>query len=62
MRIPRLVLLIVEGSTYADTRTAGVIVGEGIVLDVNSLYPSVVHDRPLPCGVPHKADWIPEGR
>ena len=28
--------------------------GEGIVLTVNSLYPSVMHDRPLPCGVPTK--------
>ena len=40
------------GFTYADTRTAGRIVGEGIVLDVNSLYPSVMHDRPLLRGSP----------
>jgi len=48
------------GFTYADTRTAGKIVGEGIVLDVNSLYPYVMHDRPLPCGHPHNADWVPK--
>lgn len=40
------------GFTYADRRTAGRIVGEGSVYDVNSLYPYVMHERPLPYGQP----------
>ena len=38
------------GFTYTDPRFAGQEVGEGIVLDVNSLYPSVMHDCLLPTG------------
>lgn len=40
------------GFTYADRRTAGKVVGEGSVYDVNSLYPYVMHERPLPYGQP----------
>lgn len=38
------------GFTYCDPRTQGQDIGEGIVLDVNSLYPWVMHDMPLPYG------------
>lgn len=38
------------GFTYCDPRRQGQDIGEGIVLDVNSLYPAVMYDRPLPYG------------
>ena len=38
------------GFTYCDPRHKGQDVGEGIVLDVNSLYPSVMYYQPLPFG------------
>jgi hypothetical protein len=38
------------GFTYLNPLFKGLDVGEGIVFDVNSLYPSVMHDRPLPYG------------
>lgn len=38
------------GYTYANTLTAGRLVGEGSVYDVNSLYPYVMSTRPLPYG------------
>jgi hypothetical protein len=38
------------GFTYLNPKFKGVDIGNGIVLDVNSLYPSVMHDRPLPYG------------
>lgn len=38
--------------TYLNPKFAGIEVGEGIVLDVNSLYPYVMHDKPLPYGEP----------
>ena len=38
------------GFTYCDPRRQGQEIGEGIVLDVNSLYPSVMYYRPLPYG------------
>ena len=38
------------GFTYCDPRKQGQEVGEGIVLDVNSLYPSVMYYKPLPYG------------
>lgn len=47
------------GFTYADTRTAGRIVGPGIVLDVNSLYPSVMRFRPLPMGDYSPTSFLP---
>lgn len=40
------------GFTYADERFKGRIVGSGIVLDVNSLYPSVMKYQVLPYGEP----------
>lgn len=40
------------GFTYADERFKGKINGSGIVLDVNSLYPSVMKKFPLPYGRP----------
>lgn len=38
------------GFTYLNKRYRGIEVGEGLVLDVNSLYPSVMYDRPMPYG------------
>jgi hypothetical protein len=38
------------GFTYLNPKYKGVDIKEGIVFDVNSLYPSVMHDRPLPYG------------
>lgn len=38
------------GFTYLNPKYAGLDITEGIVLDVNSLYPSVMYDRPLPYG------------
>lgn len=38
------------GFTYLNDKWASVDIGEGIVLDVNSLYPSVMYYRPLPYG------------
>lgn len=43
------------GFTYADPRHSGKEVGAGIVFDVNSLYPSVMHDCKLPYGKP---EWF----
>lgn len=40
------------GFTYADERFKGRVVGGGIVLDVNSLYPSVMKNNILPYGEP----------
>lgn len=40
------------GFTYADPRFSGRIVGSGLVLDVNSLYPSVMKFKPIPYGIP----------
>lgn len=42
------------GFTYLNPKFAGVNIKEGICLDVNSLYPSVLrsHDCPLPFGTP----------
>lgn len=38
------------GFTYCDPRRQGQDIGEGIVLDINSLYPSVMYYQPLPYG------------
>ena len=38
------------GFTYLNPTYKNKDIGEGIVLDVNSLYPSVMHDKPLPFG------------
>lgn len=40
------------GFTYRDDRFGGRVLGSGIVLDVNSLYPSVMKQRLLPYGRP----------
>ncbi len=40
------------GFTYLNPEFAGKTVGKGIVLDVNSLYPSVMYDCYLPFGTP----------
>lgn len=40
------------GFTYADPRFSGRVVDSGIVLDVNSLYPSVMKNYPIPYGMP----------
>lgn len=47
------------GFTYTDPRHACEEVGEGIVLDVNSLYPSVMHDCKLPIGKGKWFDGVP---
>jgi hypothetical protein len=38
------------GFTYLNPKYKEIDVGSGIVLDVNSLYPWVMHDKPLPYG------------
>lgn len=48
------------GFTYADPRHQGEEVGAGIVFDVNSLYPSVMHDCMLPYGQPVWFDGEPQ--
>lgn len=40
------------GFTYLNPRYANKTIGPGIVLDVNSLYPSVMKDCPMPFGEP----------
>ena len=40
------------GFTYLNPKFAGKMVGKGIVLDVNSLYPSVMYENYLPFGTP----------
>lgn len=41
------------GFTYADPRFSGRVIGGGVVLDVNSLYPYVMYDRLIPYGTPN---------
>lgn len=40
------------GFTYLTEKFAGEDIDTGIVFDVNSLYPSVMYDKPLPYGMP----------
>lgn len=40
------------GFTYLNPKYAGKDIKEGIVLDVNSLYPSCMYEKPLPYGYP----------
>lgn len=40
------------GFTWLNERYAGKEIGQGLVFDVNSLYPSQMYTRPLPYGVP----------
>jgi hypothetical protein len=40
------------GFTYADPRYSGRVVRSGLVLDVNSLYPSVMKFKPIPYDMP----------
>lgn len=40
------------GFTYANPKYTEKEIGSGIVLDVNSLYPSVMYNKPLPYGEP----------
>ena len=40
------------GFTYLNPIYEEVDVGEGVVLDVNSLYPSVMYEKPMPIGEP----------
>ena len=42
------------GFTFVNPEHENEEIGEGIVLDVNSLYPFVMHDKPLPYGKPIK--------
>ena len=50
------------GFTYAKKDIREKDIGSGIVLDVNSLYPSVMYDRPMPYGEPQffKGHYIPD--
>lgn len=40
------------GFTYLNPKYAGKLIGNGVVFDVNSLYPSVMYDSYLPFGTP----------
>ena len=40
------------GFTYVNKKIKGKVIGEGFTLDVNSLYPYVMSDMPLPYGMP----------
>lgn len=50
------------GYTYADERHKGKMIGEGSVYDVNSLYPDVMYNRPLPIGKPvyYRGKYTPD--
>lgn len=47
------------GFTYVDERYRAQFVGKGRVYDVNSLYPSVMYDRPMPYGEPQYFEGAP---
>ena len=40
------------GFTWLNEKFAGKMIGDGIVFDVNSLYPAQMYNRPLPYGMP----------
>lgn len=48
------------GFTYADPRFMLRLTRSGVVLDVNSLYPSVMYNELLPYGIPQWQDGMPE--
>ena len=50
------------GFTYVQKGIAGETIGEGIVLDVNSLYPYVMYSQPLPYGEPkyYSGNYTPD--
>ena len=48
------------GYTYADERFRKRVVGGGVVLDVNSLYPFIMYDKMLPYGTPEFFDGAPK--
>lgn len=48
------------GFTYADPRHTGCLTRPGKVFDVNSLYPYIMYDRPIPYGLPEWVDGYPE--
>ena len=48
------------GFTYADPRYKGGLVGSGVVLDVNSLYPYIMVDKLIPFGEPKYSRGMPE--
>lgn len=48
------------GFTYADPRHQGKQTRSGLVLDVNSLYPAVMYNMPLPFGEPEFFKVVPD--
>lgn len=48
------------GFTYSDPRFRGRIVGPGLVLDVNSLYPAMMKNNILPYGMPKFIEGYPK--
>jgi len=50
------------GFTYVKEGIAGCDIAEGIVFDVNSLYPSVMYQKELPYGLPffYKGEYVPD--
>lgn len=49
------------GWTYCNSRIVGQDIGEGVVYDVNSLYPYVMYECELPYGHPHWFSGEPTG-
>lgn len=47
------------GFVYVNPNIKGKVVGEGIRLDVNSLYPWAMYDNPLPIGYPQRGSGKP---